>query len=207
MNKFLAIFTFILISLNCIGQNIDIDILRSINLERNKSFDPAISFITNSVDPLTIGVPITFVTNALIKKDSSSRSNAILICSSLFIEGALVGGLKYLINRPRPFTTYPYIDKESDGGSPSFPSGHTSNAFALATSVSIAFPKWYIIAPSLLWATAVGYSRIDLGVHYPSDVLVGALVGSGSAYLAYKLNKWITCKFVNRPFRDKNKYK
>ncbi|HEU4788615.1 MAG TPA: phosphatase PAP2 family protein, partial [Flavobacterium sp.] len=52
----------------------------------------------------------------------------------------------------------------------------------------------YVIAPSFLWAGAVGYSRMYLGVHYPTDVLAGAIVGSGSAFLCYKLNKWINKK-------------
>ncbi len=56
------------------------------------------------------------------------------------------------------------------------------------------YPKWYIIAPSFAWASAVGYSRMHLGVHYPSDVVSGAIVGSGSAYISYKLNKWINKK-------------
>ncbi len=58
----------------------------------------------------------------------------------------------------------------------------------------MAYPKWYIIAPSFAWASAVGYSRMALGVHYPSDVLAGAIIGSGSAYLCYKLNKWVNKK-------------
>ena len=60
------------------------------------------------------------------------------------------------------------------------------------------YPKWYIIAPSFAWASAVGYSRMHLGVHYPSDVAVGAIIGSGSAYLSYKANKWINKKRVNK---------
>jgi membrane-associated phospholipid phosphatase len=102
--------------------------------------------------------------------------------------------MKQGFKRERPFKTYPELDKQSDGGSYSFPSGHTSSAFANATALSIAFPKWYVIAPSFVWASAVGYSRMDLGVHYPSDVLAGAIVGSGSAYLTYKINKWMNKK-------------
>lgn len=97
--------------------------------------------------------------------------------------------LKYSIDRPRPFETYSFIVKLSDAGSPSFPSGHTSNAFATATSLSLAIPKWYVTAPALLWASAVGYSRMHLGVHYPSDVLVGAAIGAGSAFLSHYLNR------------------
>jgi membrane-associated phospholipid phosphatase len=102
--------------------------------------------------------------------------------------------LKYTIDRPRPFETYPDIEKATYAGSPSFPSGHTSDAFSLATSLSIAYPKWYVIVPSYAWALTVAYSRMHLGVHYPSDVLAGALVGAGSAYLCYKGQQWLTQK-------------
>jgi membrane-associated phospholipid phosphatase len=80
---------------------------------------------------------------------------------------------------------YSDIQNVTSGLDPSFPSGHTSMAFSLATSVSLAYPKWYVIFPSYLWAGAVGYSRMDLGVHYPSDVLFGAALGAGSAYLCH----------------------
>ncbi len=116
-----------------------------------------------------------------------------------FLVSAFIStALKYSFKRERPFKTYPDLEKEASGGGYSFPSGHTSDAFATATALSIAFPKWYVIAPSFVWAGAVGYSRMDLGVHYPSDVLAGAIVGSGSAYLTYKLNKWINKK-TNKP--------
>jgi membrane-associated phospholipid phosphatase len=84
----------------------------------------------------------------------------------------------------------------------SFPSGHTSNAFVTATSLSLNFKKWYVILPTYAWATAVGYSRMHMGVHYPSDVFAGAIVGAGSALITYKANQWIKSyyekKFVNK---------
>jgi membrane-associated phospholipid phosphatase len=99
-------------------------------------------------------------------------------------------GLKKIVNRPRPFVTYSDIfQKDSHVGPYSFPSGHTSSAFALATSVSLCYPQWYIVAPMALWAITVGYSRMYLGVHYPSDVLVGALIGSGCAVLTHYINR------------------
>lgn len=78
--------------------------------------------------------------------------------------------------------------------SASFPSGHTSAAFVIATALSIAFPKRYVIVFSFLWAFATGYSRMYLGVHYPSDVIAGAIVGIGSAFIIYKINKYISKK-------------
>ena len=73
----------------------------------------------------------------------------------------------------------------------SFPSGHTATAFALATSLSITYPKWYVIAPSALWACSVGVSRMNEGVHYPSDVLAGAVIGAGCAVVNVYVNRWL----------------
>jgi undecaprenyl-diphosphatase len=67
-------------------------------------------------------------------------------------------------------------------------------AFTTATSIYLAYPKWYVALPAFTWATAVGYSRMYLGQHYPSDVLVGAIVGGGSACLTNWLNK----KFIEK---------
>jgi undecaprenyl-diphosphatase len=71
----------------------------------------------------------------------------------------------------------------------SFPSGHTSEAFSLATSLTLVLPKWYVIAPAYTFAGLVGSSRMYLGAHYPSDIIAGALVGSGAAWLSYQFNK------------------
>ena len=91
----------------------------------------------------------------------------------------------------RPYATYADIEPYQHDKDPSFPSGHSSFSFYSATSLSICYPRWYIIVPSYLWAGTVGYSRMYLGMHYPSDLLGGAIVGSASAWLAYKGNKWL----------------
>ncbi len=170
-------FTFF-ISVSAVSQNIDINLLRSINVDRNKNLDETFEFLSNSVTPLTIAAPVGMITYAIITKDSIDKSNAILVCSSLLLSGIITNGTKYIVNRDRPFDAYPFIQKLTTGYGPSFPSGHTSSAFAIATSLSMAYPKWYIITGSFAWATAVGYSRMDLGVHYPSDIFVGAIVGT-----------------------------
>ncbi len=113
------------------------------------------------------------------------------------MSGLITSAMKLSIKRDRPFKTYPEIEKESSAGSYSFPSGHTTSAFVTATSLSLAFPKWYVIVPSYAWAGAVGYSRMHLGVHYPSDVAAGAIIGAGSAFLTYKINKWLSQKNKN----------
>ncbi|MFY7909200.1 MAG: phosphatase PAP2 family protein, partial [Emticicia sp.] len=63
-----------------------------------------------------------------------------------------------------------------------------------ATSLSLTFRKWYVVIPAYTWASAAAYSRLHLGVHYPSDVLAGAAIGAGSAWLCYKANRWLQRK-------------
>lgn len=184
--KKLLLILLLLPTLSCWSQNLDIDILKDINLHRNKHLDNTFRGITNSAIPIAIGVPALLLGTSLISRDSLLRLKSAYIGVSVLSATAVCTILKYSFNRPRPFVTYPFLENITNGNDPSFPSGHTSDAFALATSLSLAYPKWYVIVPSYAWAGAVGYSRMDLGVHYPSDVLVGAIVGAGSAYLCFK---------------------
>ncbi|MEY4804377.1 MAG: hypothetical protein RL331_896 [Bacteroidota bacterium] len=190
MKKFAIFIIFVLGLENTnFSQNLDIDLLRKINIERNAALDPAFKLITNSVSPIGLGAPLIVTSIGFIQKDQTLKNKGYYIGATLLTSALITTTLKFAIDKDRPFVTYPEIQKLTGAGSPSFPSGHTSEAFATATSLSIAFPKWYVIAPSFLWASAAGYSRMHLGVHYPSDVLVGALIGSGSAWLCHELNK------------------
>ena len=186
------------LSWNASSQNWDIDLLKEINLERNQSLDPTFKFITNSVSPISLGAPIAVLGLGMIQKDSSLKSKGIFMVESLCVNAFTTTALKLAFKRDRPFVTYPYLDKQADAGSYSFPSGHTSSAFEFATSMSLAFPKWYVIAPSYVYACAAGYSRMHLGVHYPSDVLAGAIVGAGSAVLSNYLQRKISVHYSRK---------
>ena len=134
----------------------------------------------------------------MISGDDIMLRNAFVTAAASIVNEGVTYALKYSVKRDRPFETYPDILKKAKAGSPSFPSGHTSSAFATATSLSLAYPEWYIIVPSFAYAGTVAYSRMYLGVHYPSDVFAGALIGAGCAYLTFK---------VNKALQNKNKHK
>lgn len=178
------------------AQNADIELLRSIN--KNTGTVGFSRFISNTTTGVAIGVPVIMGAVALIEKNDDLLKSALYVGVSIGVDGVLTYGLKEIVNRPRPYVTYPDITAYETETSMSFPSGHTSLAFATATALSLKYPKWYIIAPTYLWACSVGYSRLNLGVHYPSDVLGGALLGAGSAYVTYQINNWFWKKVQNK---------
>jgi undecaprenyl-diphosphatase len=78
------------------------------------------------------------------------------------------------------------------GGAFGFVSGHAANTFAMATFVSLLIRKRWVTTGLIIWAALVSYSRIYLGVHYPGDVIGGALLGILLALGVYfVLNKLI----------------
>jgi undecaprenyl-diphosphatase len=94
-------------------------------------------------------------------------------------------GLKDAIDRTRPFVAYPQIDALYVVHSSSFPAGHAATAFAGATLLSYVAPR---AAPAfLVLAALIGYSRVYVGVHYPGDVVVGALLGVAIGVVAIGL--------------------
>lgn len=187
------------------AQNTDFELLKSIN-----SIDHTVGlsrFVSNTTTATVIAVPATMTIVALLNKDDELLKNALYLTASLGVNTVLTYSLKYSINRVRPYDAYPTeITAYGFESSASFPSGHTSLAFATATSLSLKYPKWYVIAPSYVWAGYVGYSRLNLGVHYPTDVLAGAVLGAGSAFVTYKINEWYWKKRDNKKLLVLNNY-
>ena len=174
------------------AQNWDINTVKKVNGWEMHDLSRTLS---HSGLILPVGVPTAMGVYALIQKDESLLKDAIYIGTSVIEAVGLTYGLKYAFDRQRPYEKYPGIIQPIEPeDSPSFPSGHTASAFSLATSLSITYPKWYVIAPSALWACCVGFSRINQGVHYPSDVLTGAAIGVGCAFANVYINRWLNKK-------------
>jgi membrane-associated phospholipid phosphatase len=174
------------------AQSYDVDLLRKINHSYTEPTGNVMWVISESITPVAIATPLSVFALAWIKKDRKIALKGLEIASAEIISSLITSPLKLGLKRERPFVTHNDINKYSTGGSYSFPSGHTSMAFATATSLSLVCPKWYVIVPSFTYASLMGYSRMYLGVHYPSDVLIGAIIGSGSAYLSHYLYEKFT---------------
>lgn len=196
MLLFVACFSFCLYSFAQSGEAAFLD---RVNPERPIS--DAWRGVTNSVGPITVLTPVTLLTTGYLKKDRQLQKEGWKATGTVLINVAVTQGLKKIVGRQRPYNEYPgeisYYHFEKDS---SFPSGHTSNAFATATTLSLTFKKWYVTVPAYLWATASGYSRLYLGQHYPTDVLAGAAVGVGSAFLS----RWLTEKIFYKKEKQQN---
>lgn len=126
-------------------------------------------------------IPAGLLAGGIIDNNKEMRQNALYVASSTLISYGTISLIKRLVKRPRPyrgnFRIVPvYLPNEY-----SFPSGHSASSVSTATALSLAYPKWYVIAPTALWASSIVYSRMYLGAHYPSDVAAGSLIGAGSA--------------------------
>ena len=191
-------FFLLVLSLSAHAQNWDIRLLDKLN-SAPKPQDKTWQFISNNSVEIDLALPIGLYIAGSIKHDATIKNYGLSMGVSFLANEAFTLLLKRTFQRTRPFEAYPeLIYKKGTGGSYSMPSGHTSSAFSTATSLSLNFRKWYVVAPAYTYAAAVGYSRMYLGVHYPSDVLVGALLGSGTAYLTWKINKKLQNKRKNR---------
>ena len=91
-------------------------------------------------------------------------------------------GVKDLVQRTRPFVAHPQIHPLYVVHSSSFPAGHAATAFAGATLLTYVARRLWPLFLSV--AVAVGFSRVYVGVHYPTDVLAGAAVGIAVAGIA-----------------------
>jgi undecaprenyl-diphosphatase len=125
----------------------------------------------------------------LLSEHNETFESGILLGCSEVLEYSVTSLLKAGVGRRRPYEALASVNTGhlESADAYSFPSGHTAGAFAIATILTLRYsksPEIYI--PAFVWAGLVGYGRIYFGLHYPSDVLGGALVGAGSSLLVYK---------------------
>lgn len=112
-----------------------------------------------------------------------NRRAGVAAAASVAVALALAHVIAIAVDRPRPFVAHaisihPFLTHAAD---PSFPSEHATGAFAIATAVALRLPWRGVVL--LVLAAVVALGRVFLGLHYPSDVLAGALLGAAVAFL------------------------
>jgi membrane-associated phospholipid phosphatase len=181
------------------SQNLDYKILNAINSGEHPQWDKAMQHVSDAVYFIGPTVPVAITLQGYFTKNKELLWNGYKSAISISAAMAISTALKYSIKRQRPYEKYPGdIIPKDETETPSFPSGHTTSAFATATSLSLTYKKWYVTVPAYLYAGLAGYSRMRLGMHYPSDVLGGAILGTGTTLLTWHLAKKISAK-KNKP--------
>jgi undecaprenyl-diphosphatase len=138
---------------------------------------------------LFVLIPLAIIACLLLVRAGLVRE---ALAVALSLAGAMVISdvVKLLTSRPRPA-----VEHFQHVGGSSFPSGHTTQASAFWLALALALPAtgvsrraaWAAIAGALLIAVVVAWSRVYLGVHYPSDVVAGFLLGGGWAVCVARL--------------------
>ena len=187
------------------GVSLDVRLLRSVYDIQTPAFKQIMNVADASARPAFMWVVPTVWASALLMDDSVNRTVAyrLTVAEVSAVAGTFV--LKKIFRRPRPYRTVDGISARVRTGrirtqeiqdQYAFPSGHATLAFALASSWALSYPEWYVITTAAVWATSVAVSRVWLGVHYPSDILAGAVFGTVIGFSVHILKDQLTPSFL-----------
>jgi undecaprenyl-diphosphatase len=148
-------------------------------------------------EPLFIAFVVVLAAAALLLRRPRVLWATVLAVAAAGAGLVVAAVLARVVDRPRPFVAHPQIHAFlAHAADPGFPSDHATAAFAIAVVLLIRLGwRWL---PVLLAAAALAVARVLVGVHYPADVLAGALLGTvaaiGVCLLATRLGPWLAMR-------------
>ena len=166
--------------------NVDASLLLAIQDLRLDWLDPIVAFYTQLGNAGLLWIVLSL---AMVCWRPTRRAGALALTAMVL--GLLVTNvtIKPQVERTRPWLDLPILPLVVEKDPHSFPSGHTCAAFAAGIAWAKALPwRWGRIGAVAL-AVLMGLSRLYVGVHYPTDVLAGALIGTLCAWAAWKLDE------------------
>ena len=183
----------------------DYSLLSTINFPASDAYS---HFWVTYTDKFT-WMPMAIVAVWCLLRHNSWRGALLMVLSvaMLFLlsDFVIASTLKPWIARLRPSHDPAIMDMLTyvngyRGGNYGFPSNHASNGFAVAMFLALLYRKPCITACTVLWACGSCYSRMFLGVHFPTDILVGALLGCLIAVIVYRIYIYMYARMaVNHP--------
>jgi len=163
----------------------DKKIARYLYFHRPFFADDVLLWLTNNATLITFAFVVLLSLWFLVKNKQKYLYVAINVFFIIGISAVFSNSIKLLVKRLRPYKVLDgvvYSEFLRSGGY-SFPSGHTTEVFALMTAVFLLMRRSYLRWILLFWALLIAYTRMAFGLHYPLDIIGGMLVGSLTAYL------------------------
>jgi hypothetical protein len=167
----------------------DGDIQGAVQRNRNQTVDDVFKHVQGFGNEYAPGVIGAFYVGGMLFDDPRAKSVALDAASaSIIASGLILYPIKYTVGRARPGSNLGAYHFSPFSGSDSFPSGHTTEAFTLATVIAEHYHSIWIDLGCYGIASAVGYARLDLNYHWASDVLAGAAIGTFVGHLVVHVN-------------------
>ncbi len=167
-----------------LGKYLDINFFYFLNnlAGQYRIFDTLVVFFAEYFQYLLIAIFLLLLFFSKYAKQEKLRLFWVTVVSTIVARLGVVELIRFFYHRSRPFVTYQVHQLLSENGW-SFPSGHSAFFFAMAMAIYLYNKKWGI--GFFLAAILMNISRIIAGVHYPSDIISGAIVGMAVAYIVF----------------------
>ena len=174
-------------------QNLDVKLFLYLNAQNSPFFDKIMLFISGKIEWVPLYLFLIFWIFYRFRKKGWLFLALTLLVFALTDLGS-VHLFKNVFERLRPSRNpelegLVHLVNGYRGGMYGFISSHAANTFGLAVFISLLFREKWLVISILIWATVASYSRIYLGVHYPLDIICGALWGvlmAAGVFLCYK---------------------
>jgi membrane-associated phospholipid phosphatase len=168
----------------------DEDIQRAVQRNRNSTVDNVFDAVTPFGGGYAFATLGAFYIGGAIFDDRKAKAVALDgLSASLIASGLILYPVKYTVGRSRPNANVGAYDFNPFSGHDSFPSGHATEAFTVATVIAEHYDSIWVKVTSYTLASMVGYARLNSNVHWTSDVLAGAALGTFVGHVVVHVNQ------------------
>lgn len=161
---------------------------------QSPSFDKVVVFFASNFPYILIIFFITFLFLSQYSRLEKLQIFFVTVVSALVARFGVTEIIRFFYHSPRPFIDMP-VNQLLTNDAWSFPSGHAAFFFALATAVYLYNKKWGVFF--IIAATLISASRVIAGIHYPSDIIGGAIIGIAIAHITFHFYRKVAVYCAN----------